>query len=611
MTRLTSLPFFLSLALPAFALSGPPPGALSHQGQPENATYDYVVVGGGTAGLAIAARLAEDSSVSVAVVEAGGYYESEVGPLAEVPGFGGTDNTGVDSSDASVIDWNFETQPLTAVDNRVMRYARGKTLGGCSARNFMVYQRGNKGCYDQWAEMTGDDSWSWDAVFPYFKESVHLTPANMSARAPNTSVVYDPAGFEADGGPLSVTWPNYGSTFSTWMEVGLEAVGVPAHTDFNTGTLNGTSWPPATINAQNQTRETSQTSYLNQALLHTGLTVYPKTMALKVDFDGTTATGVQVRSSNYTQFTLQARREVILSAGTFQSPQLLMVSGVGPRDILEEHAIPVVRESPGVGQNMWDHFFFGIVYQVNLITNTNLVHDLNASKEALEEYKNERQGPLTSPGFGLLGFGDLPESEFSQSTRHALSAFPSDWPSVEYLSIDGYLDGWHSAADQLAGNSSQEWASIGLALVSPLSRGNISISSPSAEAVPLINMGYLTHPGDQEVAIAGFKRLRETWAHINVTIGDEHLPGSSIQTDDEIIEFIRSTLVPVYHAAGTCAMGRTDDTNAVVDSNARVIGVENLRVVDASIFPTLPPGHPQSTVYMVAEKIADLIRNGQ
>ncbi|KAL4867928.1 hypothetical protein BDV12DRAFT_170570 [Aspergillus spectabilis] len=574
-----------------------------------NATYDYVVIGGGTSGLAIAARLAEDPDVSVAVIEAGGYYEVDSGQVSIVPGLAPAANTGTDPSDDNLlIDWNFDTQPLTEANDRVLRYARGKTLGGSSARHYMVYQRGTQGTYDGWAETTGDKSWSWDSVLPYFKKSCTLTPADMTRRAANTSVTYNPDAFEESGGPLQVTWPNFGTPLSTYIEVGLESIGVLPDMDFNSGSLNGSSWAPVTIDPKLQIRDSSETSFLRHAnaTKDTTISVYDHTMATRIVFEGKTATGVQVRTAGV-KYTLHAQKEVILSAGAFQSPQLLMVSGIGPRETLQSLGIRVIKDLPGVGQNLWDHAMFGVVHQVTTRTSSVLLNDPAALAQAVAEYAAQ-EGPLTAPGFGIIGWERLPEDLLSESANQELDAFPDDWPHVEYLSVEGIMDGWHSAADQLGHNGS--FGSIGAALVAPLSRGSVTISSPNADTPPVIDLGYLTHPADQEIAIAIVKRLRQVWAATGVTIGEEYRPGPDVQTDEEILAFLRETIVPVFHVAGTCAMGKRSDANAVVDSNARVIGVQGLRVVDASIFPTLPPGHPQSSCYMIAEKIADAIKNG-
>ncbi|KAL4761609.1 GMC family oxidoreductase [Aspergillus foveolatus] len=575
-------------------------------------SYDYVVVGGGTSGLALAARLAEDPGVTVAVVEAGGHYEIEGGMESIIPGFAAAANTGTDTSDDSLlIDWNFDTLPLTAANDRVLRYARGKCLGGTSARNLMVYHRGTQETYDQWADITGDSSWDWESVLPYFKKSCTLTPPDMTKRNKNSSVSYNADAFDNGlDGPLHVSWPNYGSPFSTFVEVGLEKIGILPGQDTNSGYLNGSAWAAATIDPSAETRSSSKTSFLPQFTLN--FNVYAHTLAKKIIFSGTRARSVKVETLGIS-YTLTAKKEIIVSAGAFQSPQLLMVSGIGPKLTLQELGIKVVKDLPGVGQNLWDHALFGVVNRVNVVTASRLVNDALAAAEALAQYAFKK-GPLTAPGFGVLGWEKLPNDirkHLTNSTREALSAFPSDWPEVEYLSLDGILDGWHSADDQNLGDG-YEYGTIAAALVAPLSRGSVSINSTDTADPPLIDLSYLTHPADREVAVVALKRARQAFNASGVTIPgvDEHRPGPDIQTDEEILDFIRSTIVPVWHAAGTCAMGNSSNPDAVVDSNGRVIGVQNLRVVDASIFPTLPPGHPQSTCYMVAEKIADNIKNG-
>ncbi|KAL5336499.1 hypothetical protein BJX70DRAFT_279496 [Aspergillus crustosus] len=576
-----------------------------------NWSFDYVVVGGGTSGLAIAARLSEDSKVTVAVVEAGGHYEIEGGAMSVIPGFAAAANTGTDpSDDSSLIDWNFDAQPLTAANDRILRYARGKCLGGTSARNLMVYHRGTKETYDQWADITNDASWEWDEVLPYFKKSCTVTKPDTSKRNENASVTYNTDAFDNGlKGPLKVSWPNFGSPFSTHVEAGLEGIGIAPGQDMNSGYLNGSAWAATTIDPKDETRSSSKTSFLDQLLLKLNFKLYAHTLAKKINVSGTKATSVKVETLGIS-YTLTAKKEIIVSAGAFQSPQLLMVSGIGPKSTLQNLGIKVIKDLPGVGQNLWDHALFGVVNRVNVVTASRLVTDTAAAVDAMVQYALKK-GPLTAPGFGVLGWEKLPadvRKGFTNNTLKALDKFPGDWPEVEYLGLDGILDGWHSADDQDLGDGFN-YGTIATALVAPLSRGTVSISSADTEDAPLIDLGYLTHPADQEVAVAALKRARQAFNASGIAIGDEHRPGPEIQRDEEILDFIRSTIVPVWHASGTCAMGDSSDPNAVVDSNAKVIGVQNLRVVDASIFPTLPPGHPQSSCYMVAEKIAAAIKN--
>lgn len=470
--------------------------------------------------------------------------------------------------------------------------------------------RPTKGSLDQWATLTGDDGWNWNSVYPLYKKSTTVTSPNMSIREANTSVTYSPAHFGS--GPLKVTWPNYGSPLSTWVEQGLESIGIGSNVDLYGGELNGSSWAAVTMNAGDQTRDSSETSYFQLVNGQTNVKVYHHTMALKINFSGTIATGVRVETLGL-KYTLKAKKEVIVCAGTFQSPQLLMVSGIGPQATLQSKSIPVIKDLPGVGQNLWDHMLFGVVNKVNVVTVTSWLNNIIVAAQNLVLYFTQR-GPLTAPGFGILGFEVLSASakaSFSNATQAALAAagFPADWPEFEYLGLDGILAGWHSADDQNTPDGGN-YGSIGGSLLAPLSRGTISISSADMKDPPVIDPNWLSHPADQELAVYLFKRIRSAWAASSITIGSEYKPGASVSSDAQILAYIKSTTAPVWHPAGTCKMGKASDASAVVDSNGRVFGVTKLRIVDASIFPTLPPGHPQSTCYMIAEKIVADIKAG-
>ncbi|KAK5953065.1 hypothetical protein OHC33_005633 [Knufia fluminis] len=395
----------------------------------------------------------------------------------------------------------------------------------------------------------------------------------------------------------------------------MQAIGMERTTGFNGGDLMGYHYSQSTIRASDQTRSSS-VAYIYEAKDTTeeNLKVYTQTLATKILFDGKEAAGVEVNSLGI-NYKIQASREIIVSAGTFQSPQLLMVSGIGDSATLKNHDIEVISDLPGVGQNMWDHIMFGPSYEVNFDTLDRVLHDPIVLADSLTDYVLNQEGPLTSNVVEFLGWEKLPEkyrANFSQETIEALTQFPDDWPEVEHISGNGYIgDFWFPALQQpLDGN---QYATILGAMVAPLSRGNISISSDSMFDAPLINPNWLTAKADQEVAVAWYRRMREVW-HTDtiqeIVIGDEYWPGMDVRSDEEILDVIRDSLMTVWHAAGTCKMGRTDDKMAVVDSLVRVIGVEGLRVVDASIMPMLPPGHPQSTIYALAEKIAESIIHG-
>ncbi|CAG8047126.1 unnamed protein product [Penicillium olsonii] len=580
-------------------------------GEAQNATYDYVVVGGGNAGLTVAARLAEDSSVSVAVIEAGDFYEVENGNVSQTPAYD-TYWTGKDPDDVSSVDWGFVTSPQEELLNASVHYARGKTLGGSTARNYMAYQQGSKGSYEQWANQVGDSDYTYENFLPFFKKSLNYTsPSN--ARAANATPDYDAASFGSGGGPLSVTFSNYANAMSSWVEKGLDAIGISPIQGFTSGQLNGSSYVLETIDYTKQTRESSETAFLRPAIKSTSLKVYPSTMAKTILFNSKKkAEGVLV-SSDGSEYTLSAKKEVIVSAGAFQSPQLLMVSGVGPKATLKKHNIPVVADRPGVGQNMWDHVLMGPTYRVNVITSSSL-SDAKFAAEADDLYNNKQEGILTNSGGDFLAWEKIPESlrsSFSNSSVTALDEFPKDWPEIEYLSMSGFL-GYQENYARDAPTDGYNYATVSAALVSPLSRGTIDISSADMADPPIIDPQWLSHPADRDVVVAGYKRVREmfgTEAMADVLIGSEYFPGSNVTTDDEILEVIRKTVSTVFHAACTCAMGKSSDPDAVVDTQARVFGVQGLRVVDASAFPLLPPGHPVATIYALAEKIAHDILN--
>ena len=436
-------------------------------------------------------------------------------------------------------------------------------------------------------------------------------------RFENSSVEYDHEAFNNSLGyhqPLQVGWQNWATPLASWVQKAFTAVGIATDpAGFNSGTLDGASWCPSTIDPA-QRRSSSQTSFLDYALGTTSLKVYTNAMAKQILMsDNNTARGVLVNSGNY-NFTLSTKKEVIVSAGAFQSPQLLMVSGIGARDTLQQYGIPVRKHLPGVGQNLWDQPFFGISYRVNVETGSRLANDPIYAAKAAEQFKNNATGPLTGPP-SLLAFERISRSSPALLPNRTISAlregFPEDWPEAEYLVINGYV-GYNRNYRTHDPNDGYNYAGLASALVSPFSKGNISISSADASVPPVVNPNWLTTPEDQDIAVASFKRLRQIAAHMkDVIIGEEYLPGPNVTTDEQILGFISESMIQIYHAAATCKMGSSNDSMAVIDPKARVYGVSGLRVVDAASFPFLPPGHPQSVVYMLAEKIADDIINSQ
>ncbi|ODM21365.1 hypothetical protein SI65_02208 [Aspergillus cristatus] len=574
-----------------------------------DAEFDYIVVGGGTAGITIASRLAEHNH-RVALVEAGGIYET-LSWTAKIPG---ADSLGVgsDPKSTSLIDWHFVTYNVSGANGRDVHYPRGKCLGGSSALNFMIYQRPTKQSMQLWADLVQDQSYAFDSVFPFFTKTVAFTPPSVKLRSCNATARYNMDAFAEHGEPLHVAYSDYAMSFSSWMERGLEAIGIHETTDFNSGSLNGSQYTTSTIRPFDQTRSSSKTAFFygassSQRLRN--LKVYIGTLAKRILFDSSKrATGVRVKTGLVT-YTLRAKYEVILSAGAFQSPQLLMVSGVGPADTLQAHGIDVISNLPGVGQNLRDHVFFGPTYQVALETFTKLAADPLFMTEQLTKYITTRTGMLTNPVTDYLAFEKLPEalrSNFSAKTKEELDWFPDDWPELEYISAAAYVGDFSNPFTEQPKGGPQ-YATILASILATTSSGNVTIKSADTKDLPEINLNWLSTETDQQLAVAAYKRIRAAFhseAMAPIVVGDEYFPGMEHATDEQILDVIRNTVMTIYHAACTCKMGLREDSMAVLDSKARVYGVEGLRVVDASSFPILVPGHPQSTVYMLAEKIA-------
>lgn len=587
-----------------------------------DATYDYVVVGGGNAGLAIANRLAHNHNhtASVAVIEAGGFYEVDGGNSSVVPGYA-TQGTGSKSNAYNpLIDWGFSTQPQPGAGGRTLHYARGKTLGGSSTRNFMLYHRPTEGSLRAWVNETGDEGFGFQAMLPFYKRSCRYTPPDQ-ALYHNTSNTQTPRAFSAEGGPLQVSFSNTVDAFGTWARRAFIALGMPQIDGLNSGKLLGSAAATFTIDPRNAHRSSSESSFLQDAIRRgSSLVVYKNSLAQKVLFNANkTATGVQVSTaSTYgtaaaINYTLNARKEVILSAGAFQSPQLLMVSGIGPCEHLAQFGIPCIKDLPGVGQNMQDHAVFGVSHRVKVPTSSASANNPALAAQLAQQYLHNATGPLAIFGPGYYGFEKLPEpyrSHLRPESRDLLDRrFPADWPEIEYLPV-GAFNGdnqYKQPADPLDGHN---YATINSALIAPLSRGNVSLAGPDMATPPLIDPQFITHPVDVDLAVQTVKRQRQIWAKLvdlGVAEPVEYYPGANVTSDAQIRDFVKDSLWPVFHAAATCKMGRAEDKMAVVDSAARVFGVQRLRVVDASSFALLPPGHPQATVYALAEKIADTL----
>ncbi|RYP63231.1 hypothetical protein DL769_007038 [Monosporascus sp. CRB-8-3] len=579
-----------------------------------NETYDYVVVGGGNAGNTIAARLARDpANYTVAVVEAGSFYEILNGNLTQIPGYAfmSAEPNYASGGLSSLTAIGLETVPQVGYNGRTVLYTVGQTFGGGSAANTGGYHRQTPGTYDTWAELVGDDYWRWENAWDFFQRSCNFIPPDYSRIDPSLNITYDPNAFIDEAGPLQVSYGNFQGPYGPYLAEAYERMGFDALPGLNSGRLMGYGTMTAAIDPVTATRSSSETSFLQWGARSPGLKIYPNALAKRILFDEERrATGVLVQGNVYNNelvYEISARNEVILSAGVWFTPQLLMVSGVGPAETLTEHGIDVVADLPGVGQNEEDSPYMSLVFGVNVTTNTQLAAgNPVAVEEAVSQYLASQSGRLSSIGTGQgFAFEKYPEhlrQDFSEATLDHLSNFPEDVPEVEYVPLES-----SSFPDDLG--PEDYYFTIGSALLATRSRGNITIQSADSAVPPIINPNWLLDPADQEMAVAAFRRVREVASNSSM-IQLEYSPGPEVASDEDILEWLRDNMNLIYHGTSTARMGRDDDETAVVDSRARVRGVTGLRVVDASAMPNLPPGHTMGAVYMFAEAIANSILEG-
>lgn len=560
-------------------------------------SFDYVIAGGGTAGLVLANRLSDALNSTVAVVEAGSIYELTDPLLRTVPGLAPETLPANDP-----IDWNYTTVPQEYAQNRTMPYFRGKCLGGSSARNFLVHHRGTAGSYEKFAELTGNHDYDFDNFLQYFERTSSLAPPNNDTRLANASTVYTPEVFSKDG-PIKSSFPNYVQSWSTWVNKGLSRIGLGGSpTGFNMGNLLGSAFLNLASTPEIQQRITSESAYLRPAIGRKNLFVFYNTTFGKASFDaGRKIESVSLYNQGGERATFTATKEVIFSGGAFNTPQMLLLSGIGPGKELASKGIETIVDSPNVGKNLMDHVYYGPTVQVGITTLSKL-NEQSYYQEVVNEYVQNATGPMTDAA-DFIAFQRLSSKDLNSTVLEELSNyFPDDWPHIEYIPTAA------PSAQNINATSGAQYASLAAALVAPLSRGEVTLASGSVWDKPLINPNYLSHPVDRAVAVAGIKKVRSVFDAIG-EIAYEVSPGTSISTDAQILSAYQLGLSTVWHAACSARMG-TDISNSVADGHGRVFGVTGLRVVDASAFPILPPGHPAPSVYALAELISEYIING-
>ncbi len=532
--------------------------------------YDYIIVGAGSAGCVLANRLSQNPAISVLLIEAGG---PDNDPLMHIPGAYG-------KLFKKKYDWGLWTEPQEFVNGRRLYLPRGKTLGGSSTTNAMAYVRGNKKDFNHWSKL-GNDGWSFEEVLPYFIKSEHNEQFYLVDR-----------GYHGKNGELNVTFANKFITplAKAFVEAGQE-IGIEYNPDYNGQDQRGIGLLQFTI--KNERRHSAATAFLKPALSRPNLDVLTNAQVSSIEIKNDQAVGIQyLVGKNKTQ-RIECKREVILSAGAFHSPQLLLLSGIGDPDALIQHQIPSIRHLPGVGKNLQDHLFCS----VSALTKSDIginhtIKPINQLKNIVK-YKVAKNGPLTISILEAVAFMNLddydlePDFQFQFTPMHPGKDYNYDIYDIKTLpKEDGFT--------------------ILPSLVNPKSRGYVKLKSKNPLDAPVIQPNFLQHPDDLKKLIKGVKKAIEI---VNQQPFDnlikEIICPPDISSDELIAQHIKNSLETIYHPVGTCKMG--NDAQAVVDHELKVHGLSGLRVVDASIMPTITTGNTNAPVMMIAEKAAEMI----
>ncbi|MFT5507466.1 MAG: choline dehydrogenase [Hyphomicrobiaceae bacterium] len=525
-------------------------------------TFDYVIVGAGSAGSILANRLSEDPKVSVLVLEAGG---SEKNMFVEMPA------AFIKLINDPRFNWCFATQPAQSVNGRAIHFPRGKALGGSSAINGHLYVRGQSRDYDTWAQL-GNRGWSYDDVLPYFKRSEYRPGGDADVRGQD--------------GPLHVSDIHEKHPLCEAFIQGAHELGIPFDPDYNKGTQDGVSYYQRTI--RNGRRWSAAHAFLRPAMQRPNVTVVTGAVVSEITFDGTRATGLRYRHHGRLM-QVTASREVVLSAGTIASPQLLQLSGIGPGELLRDIGVNVRHELAGVGEGFQDHYAVRVAARVkNHLTLNERARGLRLGWEVAKW--------MTS-GKGLLAFSPAHVATFLKSMPHL------DTPDLQFIFTPAsYAEGQIGALQPFPGMTTGTWQ------MRPESKGYVRAQSADPHVAPLIQPNYLAAETDQRALVAGIQMCRRFLATdaLKPYFDGETLPGVNIRNDDEILDYARSGGATVYHAVSSCRMG--SDPMAVVDDQLRVKSLQSLRVIDASVMPTMPSANTNAATMMIAEKGVDLLK---
>jgi choline dehydrogenase len=534
---------------------------------PDLRSFDYIIVGGGTAACVLANRLTEDASIRVLMIEAGSEPTS---PWIKMPLAMGKLFT------HPTLNWGLYTAPEAKLNNRTIFWPRGKVLGGCSSINGSAYVRGQKEDYDGWRQL-GNVGWGWSDVLPYFQK----LERREDLHGPSTN----------GKGMLTVSYPVFVSPIArAFIEAGVRA-GLPKATDLNGASPEGIGLMPYSV--RRGERNSSFEAYLRPVRSRRNLTVETGAFAMRLALEGRRATGVEYERGGVIQKAL-ATREVILAAGAISSPQILMLSGIGPAKHLQQQGIAVVADVPGVGENLHDHVSAACTYRTAPENSLNReLSGLSVLGHAISYYLAKR-GPLTNGA--------------SQAT--ALARGLPDTPCPDLQLVFRAMSYVYDKSGRIAPDPIPR-VTGGIAFTRPRSRGRLQLKSADPKQSPEMNANYLSVASDEDGLLAGVKWMRRIFATdpLRSMVLAEDAPGDALRTDDQLRDYLHASGGTFCHPSGTCKMGQ--DALAVVDERLRVRGIDALRVVDASIMPALPSCGPAPAVFMIGEKAADLIKEGR